>query len=168
MNRKGFVLIETIIVLIVVVLSMLGLYKAYSFVFQNLKQNKYYDNINDVYKVNIFRKAFNSYPSAQEGFLKVFRDNCSIYMDTNCNALFDSFKNNNNNDYLIYISENIDDFLNDYGTGKTGNSELNNTDINYLKTLESNRAYLIYHYKNINENRDYYASLTTGRITENE
>lgn len=167
MNRKGFVLIETIIVLIVVVLSMLGLYKAYSFVFQNLKQNKYYDNINDVYKVNIFRKAFNSYPSAQEGFLKVFRDDCSKYMDTNCNALFDSFKNNNNNDYLIYISENIDDFLNDYGTGKTGNSELNNTDINYLKTLESNRAYLIYHYKNI-ENRDYYASLTTGRITENE
>ena len=49
MNKKGFVLLETVIVLLVTVIAMLGLYTTYAFVFKNLKQARKYDNINDVY-----------------------------------------------------------------------------------------------------------------------
>lgn len=148
MNKKGFVLIETIIVLLVVVVCMLALYKAYSFVFLNLKQNNYYDNINDIYKVNIVKKIFN-FESIGEGenFHKEEIGACDLCMNYDCGVLLEEENLNINN--VIYI-RNINSFLNN-PQGAT------NTDIDYIKTLDSTKAYLIIHYEN--NNKQHYASL---------
>ncbi len=147
MNRKGFVLVETIIVLVVVIVSMLGLYKAYSFVFSNLKQNRYYDNINDIYKINVIKKTFtNGYPSSN--YIKIESVDCTGYMSGDCTDLYTLL----DIDYVIYNNINIKEVLS--GT----HTDLTNTDINYMKILQNNHKYLIIHYES--DNKDYYASLS--------
>lgn len=151
MNKKGFVLVETIIVLVVVIVSMLGLYKAYSFVFSNLKQNRYYDNINDIYKINIVKKTFTSgYPSSN--YIKIEAVDCTNYMSVDCTDLYTLL----NIDYVIYNNINIKDVI--LGT----HTDLTNTDINYMKVLQNGHKYLIIHYQK--DSKDYYASLSVGVI----
>ena len=53
MKKKGFVLLETVVVIVIVVIAMLGLFRTYLYLFGNLKLNRYYDNINDIYKVGL-------------------------------------------------------------------------------------------------------------------
>ena len=55
MNKKGFVLIETIVVMSIVMISLIGIYGTYSSIVKNQSQRKFYDNINDVYRLNIIK-----------------------------------------------------------------------------------------------------------------
>ena len=114
MDKKGFVLLETVIVLLVTVIAMLGLYTTYAFVFKNLKQARKYDNINDVYKLNVFSTYFNETSEV-------------------CQSLMNDLEFN----YLMYTKTSMDSVL----AGNT--SGLSNTDINYMKTLEYNFKFLI-------------------------
>ncbi len=149
MKKKGFVLVETIIVMVVVIVSMLGLYKAYSFVFQNLKHNLYYDNINDIYKINVIKKTFINYPSGS--YIKIARGNCEDYMTEDCTSLYTLL----GIDYIIYNNINIVDVL-------SSENNLTNTDKNYIKFLENGHKYVIIHYEK--NNKDYYTSLSVGDI----
>lgn len=147
MNRKeGFVLIETIIVIVVVVVCMLGLYKSYSFVFNNLKQNMNYEKINDIYILNAIYKTLRELP--QDNYVKITPETCLSYMTEDCEPLFSSLEIDN----LIYISIGAEDLMKDIQA-----DGLSNTDINYISTLQRGYKYLILHY-NKNE-KDYYASL---------
>ena len=58
-NKKGFVLVETIIVMSVVMIALIGIYNSYITVIKKSKQTLLYDNINDVYRLNIIRKMMN-------------------------------------------------------------------------------------------------------------
>ena len=148
MKKSGFVLIETIIVLVVVVVCMLGLYKSYSFLFNNLKQNKYYDNINDIYKINSVKKLFlTGFPS--DDYIKITTSNCASYMSSDCTQIYALL----GIDTVFYTGVNIDVVL-------TSASDLSNTDKNYMKFLENGHKYLIIHY--VKNTFDYYSSLAIG------
>lgn len=149
MRQKGFVLIETIIVLVVVIISMLGLYKAYSFVSINLKQNMLYDNINEIYKVNIIKKVVETYPA--DNYIKITSANCTNYMISDCTQLYTLL----DIDYVIYNNIDVQSVLASPGT-------LTNTDKNYIKKLESGYKYLIIHSEK--NDKDYYASLVMGGV----
>lgn len=155
MKKKGFVLLETLIVLVVVVVSMLGLFLTYSFVFKNLKQGKHYDNINDVYKLNIFfgvLKDKNPLPSTDNsGFVLIDSSNCTYYFDSNCSKLYLKV----GFDKIIYTSSDLNTILNNP-------SGLDNTDINYIKKLEHGYSYLIGVYEKNGEK--YYASLKVSEL----
>lgn len=149
MRKKGFVLVETIIVLVVVLVSMIGLYKTYYSVLNNLNQNKYYDNINDLYKINTLKKTFiNGYPA--DDYKKILKADCTTYMSEDCGALYDLFSF----DYIIYNSVDVTELLSGVKT------DLTNTDVNYIKYLQDNHKYLIVHYEK--NSKDYYASLSVG------
>ena len=138
MNKKGFVLLETVIVLLVTVIAMLGLYTTYAFVFKNLKQARKYDNINDVYKLNVFYDLRNQevLDSISDNFVVINSASCSAYFNETsevCQSLMSDLEFN----YLIYTKASVDDVL-------SGNlNGLSNTDINYMKTLEYNFKFLI-------------------------
>ncbi len=153
-NKRGFVLLETIVVLIVAVVSMLGLFLTYSFVFKNLNQGKYYDNINDVYKLNIFYKIMKEKGFPNDELLIINNDNCEEYFDNNCQDL----NTNLNMNYFIYTNKNLNTILN------TQNENLQNTDINYMNKLESNYSYLIGAYKINDDENYYYVSLKVGEL----
>lgn len=154
-NKKGFVLLETITVLIVTVISMLGLFLTYSFVFKNLKQDKFYDNINDIYRLNVFYKSFiehETLPStSNSNYVFIDNNNCAEYFDSNCLDLLSKLEFNK----IIYTTSSIDDIL----SNPIG---LDNTDINYIKKLDKKYMYLIgIHQK---ENEKYYSSLKVGEF----
>jgi len=157
-NKKGFVLLETAVVLIVVVIAMLGLYATYSFVFKNLKQSSKYENINDLYKLNVFYGLMENYqfPSGLTiGFVIINSSNCSTYFnDSNCSSIMSDLGFS----YFIYTEDNIDDIL---FSDPTGNG-LSNTDINFFKTLETNYHYLIGVRNDSGEY--YYISMKAGEI----
>jgi hypothetical protein len=58
MNRKEFVFIETIVVLVVVMVIMIGIYSSYSIINRNATKREKYDNINDIYKVNLIMSFY--------------------------------------------------------------------------------------------------------------
>lgn len=156
MNKKGFVLIETIVVLLVVVVCMLGLYKAYSFVFEDAKQNKYYDDINDIYKINILKRTFiEGYPTIDSGYVKFEPSECAQYgMSEDCTSLLTEFKVRD----VIYTTMNISEILDSHVS--TNIDVLSNTDIEYMKHLEDNHRYLII--RSSKDGYNYYASLSLG------
>ena len=153
--KKGFVLLETLIVLIVAVVSMLGLFLTYSFVFKNLKLGNHYDNVNDVYKLNMFYKVLkdrSQKPSLGDAsFAVITSSNCASYFDSNCSKLYTK----TGFEKIIYTNANLNDILNNP-------LRLNNTDIDYIRKLEHNYSYLIGVYKKDNEN--YYVSLKVSDL----
>lgn len=151
MKRNGFILVETVIVLVIVIVSMLGLYKAYSFVSINLKQNRYYDNMNDIYKANIIKKAFiDGLPTGN--YIKLTSSNCGDYISEDCEELYTLM----GIDYVIVSNIEISSILSGSHTG------LSNTDLNYIKYLPAGYKYLMISYEK--DNHNYYASLSTGEI----
>ena len=151
-NNKGFVLLETAVVLIIVVMAMLGLYSTYSFVFKSLKQSEKYDNINDVYKLNIFydMRKESVLDSLTSNFIKITSSDCTTYFDdSHCSNLMSDLGFS----YFIYINKDMDLVLLDP-------SGLSNTDINYLKSLEFGTRYLVGAYGS--DSDMHYVSLKVG------
>lgn len=135
-SKKGFVLLETVIVLIVIIVAMLGLYTTYSFVFKNLKQAQKYDNINDIYKLNVFYKIRkqSNLDGISSNFVKITSSNCSTYFnDSNCSSIMSDLGFN----YFLYTKVGVDKVL----VGSL--SGLSNTDIDYIKSLEFRFKFLI-------------------------
>ena len=154
MNKKGFVLLETLVVLLVTVVSMLGLFLTYSFVLKSLEQAKHYDNINDIYKLNVFYQSLIPNISAPDGYVKKTQFECErLFNDENCWPISSKFGFK----YYIYTNRNIDDILADYDP-----EVLLNTDINYMKTLDKKYTYLI-GVRIINDEY-YYVSLKVGEL----
>lgn len=155
-NKKGFVLLETIIVLVIVVSSMIGLFLTYSFVLKDLKQARHYDNLNDVYKLNIFYGMINSSVTSNNiGYLKIDGNNCASYLkDENCSNLLQR----TDLEYLLYTDKSIDLIL----SSLSFNNGLKNSDVDYIKTLDKKYTYLIGTYSKDNEY--FYVSLKVGEI----
>ena len=168
-SKKGFVLLETVIVLIVAVVAMLGLFLTYSFVFKNLKQGSHYDNAIDLYRLNVFYNTMKSNGFPNDDILVIYANagttdnivkNCTEYFDSNCVDLMSKLDIN----YFIYLNSNTDDIL----LNENIKSKLKNTDINYIKKLDNHKSYLVSVYRNyINGcNGDdcpyYYVSLQVG------
>lgn len=156
MNKKGFVLLETIVVLVITVVCMLGLFLTYSFVIENLKQARYYDNIGDVYKLNVLYSILDKDSVSNINNYEIITSaNCSSYFENNCADLIDSRLKFN---YLIITTADINSIL------ASHNSDLKPSDINYFKTLENGYTYLIGFYNNGYqlEGNNYYVSLKVG------
>ncbi len=92
-DKKGFILVETIVVMSVVMIALLGIYKSYSTVIKKSVQSAYYDNINDIYRLGVIKKILPSNFLESTTF-KV----TSVGNETNCTG----------NCYTI-VSELIDD-----------------------------------------------------------
>ena len=56
-NKKGFVLIETIVTVVVLTTSLLYLYNSYSSIIANENTRLYYDDVAYIYKANYIRTS---------------------------------------------------------------------------------------------------------------
>ena len=137
MNKKGFMFIETIVVLVVVALSLTSLLASYSLITRKVESRKHYDLPSDLYFVYSISKLGATktvnYQNVGTDFI-VTRDNCQgSYMGqmvSNCNQLF---KDTN----LIYFGV-INDV--DYALSQGNTTEkYDNGTIEYFKTLKKCR-----------------------------
>lgn len=65
MNNKGFVMIETIIVMSVLAIGLIALYSSYNIILNKAATSNNYDEPEDIYKVNMIDRFLsdNSFPS---------------------------------------------------------------------------------------------------------
>lgn len=148
--KKGFVFLETLLVMVVLSIAVLGVYSTYVSVTSNIDSRTYYDNIGDLYKTEIVRNWIDENNLiTSENYIKITSSNCSSYMSiTNCSDYMDYLQIEN-----IYINNsNIATLL------ELNDNRLSNSLKLYIKTMNNdNKRYIIVNYKRNNKN--YYSSL---------
>ena len=123
--KKGFVFIETLTVLTVLVTVILSIFVMYETVMANMAQREYYDNISDIYKTDILRSKIKRdvIASATGTIVKIERNNCTTYMNSSCTNLFTDLNVESIYINLVNISEVTD-------------NDFKNTFKDYIKTIE--------------------------------
>lgn len=148
--KKGFVFIETLLVLVVLTISIVGLYSMYRKIASDINARRYYDNIGDLYKVDVIRNFIsNTTLESTTNLINITPSNCSSFMESGCNTVLTSLKVEN-----VYINNTeINAIL------ASNSIPLNNSMREYLKTINKDRnvRYIIVNFKY--NNRNYYASL---------
>lgn len=153
LNKKGFIFIETIIVLTITMVCLVSLYSGFNLVIKNIENKKYYDNINDIYKVNIAKKLINNNTSTNQ-YLDITENNCVYYMDSNCALVF----NNLGINHFVITGNDVSklyDFKDEVFT---------NSFVKYIKTLDKDSNHVIIIRKE--DNRNFYASLKYRSVYE--
>ena len=147
MTKKGFVFIETIIVIVLLSVGIASMYSLMSNITTDIKTRKYFDNISDLYKTNIIRNNTNKNLTGST-YLEITKDNCTSYMSSNCNSLLTDLEVERG----VINFTNLDNIIN-------SDTTLPNSLNEYLKTINSYKTnkYIIVNYKYNNKN--YYASL---------
>lgn len=147
MTKKGFVFIETIIVIVLLSVGIANMYSLMSNITTDIKTRKYFDNISDLYKTNIIRNNTNKNLTGST-YLEITKDNCTSYMSSNCNSLLTDLEV----ERVVINFTNLDNIIN-------SDTTLPNSLNEYLKTINSYKTnkYIIVNYKYNNKN--YYASL---------
>ena len=147
MTKKGFVFIETIIVIVLLSVGIASMYSLMSNITTDIKTRKYFDNISDLYKTNIIRNNTNKNLTGST-YLEITKDNCTSYMSSNCNSLLTDLEV----ERVVINFTNLDNIIN-------SDTTLPNSLNEYLKTTNSYKTnkYIIVNYKYNNKN--YYASL---------
>ena len=147
MTKKGFVFIETIIVIVLLSVGIASMYSLMSNITTDIKTRKYFDNISDLYKTNIIRNNTNKNLTGST-YLEITKDNCTSYMSINCNSLLTDLEV----ERVVINFTNLDNIIN-------SDTTLPNSLNEYLKTINSYKTnkYIIVNYKYNNKN--YYASL---------
>lgn len=148
--KKGFVFVETLVVLVVLLVTVVGMFGMYTRINSDIESRKYYDNISDIYKTDILRSLVKLETlKGSTSYIEITGNNCNTYMNSSCNSVMSSLKvekviiNLTNINSLILSEEN----------------NLKNSMREYLKTInkDGNIRYIIVNYK-YNDN-NYYASL---------
>ena len=144
MQNKGFIFIETVIVLVVLSASLIGLYSSFSSVINTLENRKKYDNINDIYKVNIISEILTNVPS--DTYTIIDSSSCQNYMNSDCTEIFNEL----NISEVLLTNINIQTILN-------LDIDIPNTMKEYLQKINKNEKSIVARFNRNSEN--YYASL---------
>lgn len=147
MKKNGFVFVETIVVLVVLVVGMVSLYAFYNGITANIEKREYYDNISDLYKTEIVRNYINTSSLSGTGLVEITSSN---FID---NTKYSTLLEELNIEKIYVNNSSIESILSDTS------SITPNSFIEYLKTIRSEnyQRYIIVNYKYNNHN--YYASL---------
>ncbi len=148
--KKGFIFMETLIVLVVLMVTVVGMYGMFVRLSTDIENRKYYDNISDLYKTDILRSEINkSKLTSTSSLIEITKNNCSTYMSSSCASIMTSL----NADKIIINIDSIESLI------LSENNGIKNSMREYLKTINKNgnNRYIIVNYKNNDKN--YYASL---------
>lgn len=148
--KKGFIFMETLIVLVVLMVTVVGMYGMYIRLSTDIENRKYYDNISDLYKTDILRSEINvSKLTGSNSMIEITESNCANYMSSTCKTVMTTLKA----EKIIINLNNIESLI------LSENNGLNNSMKSYLRTInkDGNHRYIIVNFKNNNKN--YYASL---------
>lgn len=144
MSNRGFIFVETVVVLVVLAASLIGLYSTFSSVINNIEKRKQYDNINDIYKVNIIKDLIINEPSST--YTIINSNNCTNYMNSDCNEVFSELSVSE----VLITGNNVQTIID-------LNINIPNTMKEYLKTINKNEKSIIVRFYRSGKN--YYSSL---------
>jgi len=148
--KKGFVFIETLIVLVVLCVSIVSLYGLYTKIATDINARRYYDNIGDLYKTDLIRNFISqSTIESTTNFITITPSNCSSFMKDGCKTVLETLNVQN-----VYINNSdINVIL------ASSTITLNNSAREYFQTISRNKntRFIVVNFKY--NGRNYYASL---------
>ena len=165
MEKKGFVFVESLTVIIIVILSLTLLISSYGLITRKSKENEYYDLPADKYLLYVIGNLGENnedYNGVTTSFVAT-KDNCSNFMINRMSDCSKVFEDNDLQYYIVIYSLNLE--LN------SGNptQKYDSATIEYLKTLKKcnstsdescDDAYVVGVFKR--NNKFYYVSLKVG------
>ena len=95
MDKKGFALLETITVLLILVTGIVSMYGTYVKLTSNMNRRSYYDNVSDLFKVDLIRSELDETKLNDNDFIEINKYNCRKYfkgttfVDERCSKMFD-------------------------------------------------------------------------------
>ena len=169
MKNKGFVLVETIVVILVLCVLLIMLYGGYMNVISAVQRKSYYDNTEYIYKTNLVKEYFED-----SGFSGYDGSSVYIYCQGNSDCLgngdtyFKSLVTNMRINSIYFTKW----FTSDINSGEL--SDLEATTQNYIKKLDPTKEsgyriivmYVDENNFNINPTIYQYASLRFGDSDE--
>lgn len=165
MNKKGFIFLETISILMVVALSLITLLASYTVVYTKAKQHKYYDQPRDLYTLYSVANLIDT-GNLPNGIIKV--SNSNSCEDTIISTLVRKGECGRFMNDLNMTTFAVIDDINVELHKKTKDTLFDNVTLEYLKTLprcyedkctesSAGRKYLLGVFKR--EGKYYYASI---------
>ncbi len=123
--KKGFALLETMIVITILATSLLMLYSTFSNMIKNNHKNIYYDNVSNIYKTKFMmeylkNKGLANYYSNED----IKELTCNDFLNTDCSKIYNAFNiskmyltkynlnNYNKDNYPSYFNNYIDSLAN--------------------------------------------------------
>ena len=138
MNKKGFVLMETIIVIVVVSVGLLTIFSSYNKILSKLRTENKYDTSEYIYMTKYIKDSMNAGTTVQD---IVTENNITNYTNSNLSSLYGVEK--------IYLLTN----LNNFGSNET---KVDAYMIDYIKKLDvrDQDKLLIVEYKRVVKDSD--------------
>lgn len=138
MNKKGFVLMETIIVIVVVSVGLLTIFSSYNKILSKLRTENKYDTSEYIYMTKYIKDSMNAGTTVQD---IVTENNITNYTNSNLSSLYGVEK--------IYLLTN----LNNFGGNET---KVDAYMIDYIKKLDvrDQDKLLIVEYKRVVKDSD--------------
>ena len=118
MNKKGFVLMETIVVIVVVSVALLTIFSSYNKILSKLRTENKYDTSEYIYMTKYIKDSMDTNTDVQD---IVTKNNITNYTNSNLNSLYGVEK--------IYLLTN----LNNFGGNET---KVDAYMIDYIKKLD--------------------------------
>ncbi len=122
MMKRGFALLETMIVITFILVSLLLLYKSVNNMYKNTHNNLIYDDASNIYKTYYLKEYLSLNNNLESNYQEITCDNLNI---SNCDSLFQTL--NLNKIYIVNV--NNKDIKNE--ALKEYLKSLNNKDIEY-------------------------------------
>lgn len=133
MNKKGFVLMETIVVIVVVSVALLTIFSSYNKILSKLRTENKYDTSEYIYITKYIKDYMQNNQSSLEINVDDISDNITNYLS--------KISNSNNLKSLygvekIYLLTNLNEFDKEMTNGKKNSSLFDAYMIDYIKKLD--------------------------------
>ena len=125
MNKKGFVLMETIVVIVVVSVALLTIFSSYNKILSKLRTENKYDTSEYIYMTKYIKDSMNADTEVQDF---VTENNITNYTNSNLKSLYGVEK--------IYLLTNLNEFDKEMTNGKKNSSLFDAYMIDYIKKLD--------------------------------
>ena len=145
MNKKGFVLMETIVVIVVVSVALLTIFSSYNKILSKLRTENKYDTSEYIYMTKYIKDSMNAHTAVQD---IVTENNITNYTNSNLSSLYGVEK--------IYLLTNLNEFDKEMTNGKKNSSLFDAYMIDYIKKLDvrDQDKLLIVEYKRVVKDTD--------------
>lgn len=163
-GKKGFIFLETIVVLTVVVVSLATVLSTYALVSRKSKLKYYYDNASDIYFLYNLAKlgttVNNNYVTKNVYFVATETNCSSLSYVADCKKIM----GDNNLKKFIYIPELVV-FLGELKDDKMKQAieEVGNGTLEYLSRLDSTKGYIVGVFER--DEKEHYASIIIGGVS---
>lgn len=149
MNKKGFVLMETIVVIVVISVALLTIFSSYNKILSKLRTENKYDTSEYIYMTKYIKDYLKDENLSSTNICSINNEKCDTFANHELSYKLDQNTKDLYNVEKIYLLTNINEFDKEMTDGNKNSSLFDAYMIDYIKKLNvrDNDKLLIVEYK---------------------